>query len=227
MTVTAVHRPDPRADGRRGGRGRIRAGLSVTRDPDRRGQRPRRAAERRRPAEHRAEGRADRALRRGRACAGPRSPPSSTRSWCRRWPTARRSSPGCARPSQGPASWIGLVLNTRGFHRAAAAGVDEVNCVVSVTDEFSRANQGDEHRARRSRSSPRSCRWPGPRGSCPPSRCRWRSAARSPARCRWTGSAGSSSRWPPPGVDGGRDRRHHRRRGARATSPPGWRPSAS
>ena len=42
----------------------------------------------------------------------------------------------------GPASWIGLVLNTRGFHRAAEAGVDEVNCVVSVTDEFSRANQG-------------------------------------------------------------------------------------
>ena len=42
----------------------------------------------------------------------------------------------------GPASWIGLVLNTRGFHRAADAGVDEVNCVVSVTDEFSRANQG-------------------------------------------------------------------------------------
>jgi hydroxymethylglutaryl-CoA lyase len=42
----------------------------------------------------------------------------------------------------GPASWIGLVLNTRGFHRAAAAGVDEVNCVVGVTDEFSRANQG-------------------------------------------------------------------------------------
>ncbi len=42
----------------------------------------------------------------------------------------------------GPASWIGLVLNTRGFQRAVATGVDEVNCVVSVTDEFSRANQG-------------------------------------------------------------------------------------
>ncbi len=41
----------------------------------------------------------------------------------------------------GPASWIGLVLNTRGFHRAAAAGVDEVNCVVGVSEEFSRANQ--------------------------------------------------------------------------------------
>ena len=43
---------------------------------------------------------------------------------------------------QRPASWIGLVLNTRGFHRAAATGVDEVNCVVGVSDEFSRANQG-------------------------------------------------------------------------------------
>ena len=43
---------------------------------------------------------------------------------------------------EGPASWIGLVLNTRGFDRAAATGVDEVNCVVSVTDEFSQANQG-------------------------------------------------------------------------------------
>jgi hydroxymethylglutaryl-CoA lyase len=43
---------------------------------------------------------------------------------------------------EGPSSWIGLVLNTRGFHRAAATGVDEVNCVVSVTDEFSQANQG-------------------------------------------------------------------------------------
>jgi hydroxymethylglutaryl-CoA lyase len=42
----------------------------------------------------------------------------------------------------GSASWIGLVLNTRGFHRAAAAGVDEVNCVVGVSEEFSRANQG-------------------------------------------------------------------------------------
>ena len=39
-------------------------------------------------------------------------------------------------------SWIGLVLNTRGFHRAAATGVDEVNCVVGVSDEFSQANQG-------------------------------------------------------------------------------------
>lgn len=39
-------------------------------------------------------------------------------------------------------SWIGLVLNERGFERARAAGVDEVNCVVGVSEEFSRANQG-------------------------------------------------------------------------------------
>ena len=49
---------------------------------------------------------------------------------------------GVRRAVGGPAAWIGLVLNTRGFHRAAAAGVDEVNCVVGVSDEFSRANQG-------------------------------------------------------------------------------------
>lgn len=42
----------------------------------------------------------------------------------------------------GRASWIGLVLNERGFERARAAGVDEVNCVVGVSEEFSRANQG-------------------------------------------------------------------------------------
>lgn len=49
---------------------------------------------------------------------------------------------GVRRAVSGPASWIGLVLNTRGFHRAAAAGVDEVNCVVGVSDAFSSANQG-------------------------------------------------------------------------------------
>ncbi len=38
-------------------------------------------------------------------------------------------------------SYIGLVLNRRGFDRAAAAGCDEVNYVVIATDEFSRRNQ--------------------------------------------------------------------------------------
>ena len=39
------------------------------------------------------------------------------------------------------ASLIGLVVNERGVRRAVAAGVDEVNAVVVVTDTFSRANQ--------------------------------------------------------------------------------------
>jgi hydroxymethylglutaryl-CoA lyase len=39
-------------------------------------------------------------------------------------------------------SYIGLVLNERGFERAEAAGVDEVNVVVLATDTFSRRNQG-------------------------------------------------------------------------------------
>ena len=37
---------------------------------------------------------------------------------------------------------IGLVLNARGFHRAAATAVDEVNLVVMASDTFSRRNQG-------------------------------------------------------------------------------------
>ncbi len=37
---------------------------------------------------------------------------------------------------------IGLVLNRRGFDRAAAAGVDEVNFVVVASETFSRRNQG-------------------------------------------------------------------------------------
>lgn len=37
---------------------------------------------------------------------------------------------------------IGLVLNVRGMRRAVAAGVEEVNYVVGVTDAFSIANQG-------------------------------------------------------------------------------------
>lgn len=38
-------------------------------------------------------------------------------------------------------SYIGLVLNRRGLDRALAAGVDEVNVVVGVSDTFSRRNQ--------------------------------------------------------------------------------------
>lgn len=40
------------------------------------------------------------------------------------------------------ASYIGLVLNERGFDRALATQVTEVNLVVMVTDEFSQRNQG-------------------------------------------------------------------------------------
>src|SRR3712207_4054873 len=38
-------------------------------------------------------------------------------------------------------SYAGLVLNRRGLDRALAAGVDEVNVVVGVSDTFSRRNQ--------------------------------------------------------------------------------------
>jgi hydroxymethylglutaryl-CoA lyase len=39
-------------------------------------------------------------------------------------------------------SYIGLVLNRRGFDRAIAAGCDEVGFVVVASDTFSRRNQG-------------------------------------------------------------------------------------
>ncbi|MDQ1396091.1 MAG: hydroxymethylglutaryl-CoA lyase, partial [Acidimicrobiaceae bacterium] len=39
-------------------------------------------------------------------------------------------------------SFIGLVLNARGFERALAAGVDEVNFVVLASDTFNQRNQG-------------------------------------------------------------------------------------
>lgn len=44
-------------------------------------------------------------------------------------------------PRGGDVSYIGLVLNETGMHRAARAGVDEVNFVLPVTDEFAAANQ--------------------------------------------------------------------------------------
>jgi hydroxymethylglutaryl-CoA lyase len=45
-------------------------------------------------------------------------------------------------PPRDDVSCIALVLNTRGFDRALAAGVREVNCVVVATDTFSERNQG-------------------------------------------------------------------------------------
>lgn len=38
--------------------------------------------------------------------------------------------------------YIGLVLNRRGFDRALASGINEINCAVSASDSFSRRNQG-------------------------------------------------------------------------------------
>ncbi|WP_018504774.1 hydroxymethylglutaryl-CoA lyase [Parafrankia discariae] len=45
-------------------------------------------------------------------------------------------------PRDGGVSYIGLVLNRRGFERALQAGVDEVNMVVLATETFSERNQG-------------------------------------------------------------------------------------
>lgn len=45
-------------------------------------------------------------------------------------------------PRRDDVSYIGLVLNRRGFDRAVAAGVDEVNCVVVASETFSQRNQG-------------------------------------------------------------------------------------
>lgn len=39
-------------------------------------------------------------------------------------------------------SYIGLVLNRRGFDRAVSAGVDEINVVVATTESFAGRNQG-------------------------------------------------------------------------------------
>ncbi|HZI96617.1 MAG TPA: hydroxymethylglutaryl-CoA lyase [Actinomycetales bacterium] len=47
-----------------------------------------------------------------------------------------------ALPRRAGVSYIGLVLNRRGFDRAVAAGVDEVNVVVSATEAFAERNQG-------------------------------------------------------------------------------------
>ncbi|MEZ5267256.1 MAG: hydroxymethylglutaryl-CoA lyase [Microthrixaceae bacterium] len=47
-------------------------------------------------------------------------------------------------PRDNEASYIGLVLNERGFERAVAAGVDEINVVVVATDTFANKNQGTD-----------------------------------------------------------------------------------
>ena len=55
----------------------------------------------------------------------------------------RRSSAGPG-SAMAATSFIGLVLNRRGFDRATAARCDEVNAVVPVSDTFSRRNQGTD-----------------------------------------------------------------------------------
>ena len=45
-------------------------------------------------------------------------------------------------PRGNGVSYIGLVLNKRGFERAVAAGCDEVGFVIVASDTFSRRNQG-------------------------------------------------------------------------------------
>lgn len=45
-------------------------------------------------------------------------------------------------PRRDDVSYIGLVLNRRGFERALKAGVNEVNAVVVASETFSQRNQG-------------------------------------------------------------------------------------
>ena len=45
-------------------------------------------------------------------------------------------------PKRDDVIYIGLILNKRGFERAAAAGVDEVGMPVVTSDTFNRRNQG-------------------------------------------------------------------------------------
>jgi hydroxymethylglutaryl-CoA lyase len=45
-------------------------------------------------------------------------------------------------PRDTGARYVGLVLNLRGLERALATAIDEVNCVVSASNEFGLRNQG-------------------------------------------------------------------------------------
>ena len=47
-----------------------------------------------------------------------------------------------ALPVRDDVTYIGLVLNRRGFERAAAAGVREINVVAVTTETFAQRNQG-------------------------------------------------------------------------------------
>ncbi|MBI2970054.1 MAG: hydroxymethylglutaryl-CoA lyase [Gammaproteobacteria bacterium] len=45
-------------------------------------------------------------------------------------------------PRRPDVTYIGLVLNVRGFERAVESGIAEINCVVAATDAFGQRNQG-------------------------------------------------------------------------------------
>ena len=45
-------------------------------------------------------------------------------------------------PQRDDVTFIGLVLNLRGFERAVACNIDEINCVVVASDTFNLRNQG-------------------------------------------------------------------------------------
>jgi hydroxymethylglutaryl-CoA lyase len=45
-------------------------------------------------------------------------------------------------PRQSDVSYVGLVLNRRGFERAVAAGCREIGMVIAASDTFNRRNQG-------------------------------------------------------------------------------------
>jgi hydroxymethylglutaryl-CoA lyase len=45
-------------------------------------------------------------------------------------------------PRRDDVSYIGLVLNEKGFDRALASGIDQINCVTVTTDTFCERNQG-------------------------------------------------------------------------------------
>lgn len=45
-------------------------------------------------------------------------------------------------PKQDGLTFIGLVLNMRGYERAITTGIDEINCVVVASETFNMRNQG-------------------------------------------------------------------------------------
>src|SRR3546814_14788026 len=63
-----------------------------------------------------------------------------------------------ALPQVEGVTYVGLVLNRRGFERAADAGMDEINYVVIASDTFSQRNQGRSEERRVGKESVSTCR---------------------------------------------------------------------